>query len=243
MAFGDRGRTRGTLFGAPGVGVVQPGLRWSPRYGAGMGAGAGLPYRTYLPSVGGGAAWQPTYGDWGWQPGGSFGRALQGVGTALGQAGAGAYDLARTVAGRAGGGVEGPGWTTWGERFGNPAEGGAADVPGGGRSTTTGGRWANNAPAGVDQKWWDDFTEEHDGQNPLDYYGAQGEGLAEAMGDLEWSQGFERDHGRPPNDDEWRWWWFEKRGLNRPRQQAAPKEEEEPRPPLWIPPQVVWRQS
>ena len=138
---------------------------------------------------------------------------------------------------------EGPGWTTWGERFGNPAEGGAADVPGGGRSTTTGGRWANNAPAGVDQKWWDDFTEEHDGQNPLDYYGAQGEGLAEAMGDLEWSQGFERDHGRPPNDDEWRWWWFEKRGLNRPRQPAAPKEEEEPRPPLWIPPQVVWRQS
>lgn len=97
----------------------------------------------------------------------------------------------------------------------------------------------STAPPGVDEGWWVQFQVEHEGQDPEEYYGAQGEGLAEALGDLEWSQQFEADNGRPPTEDEWRWWWFHKRGMMTP-EEAATTTAEEPRPPLWIPPQVAW---
>lgn len=155
------------------------------------------------------------------------------------------WEVPEVQGGRGGGAIPRPGWTTWGEQFGQ--EDGRREGGGGGeRRTSGGGRWRNNAPAGVDQKWWDDFTEQHEGQNPLDYYGEQGEGLAEAMGDLEWSQNFQEMYGRPPSDDDWRLWWFQKRGLpnpDRPKRRQAQQqvEQTEERPPLWVPPMIVWR--
>lgn len=108
------------------------------------------------------------------------------------------------------------------------------------------------APPGINQKWWNDFTKEHEGQNPIEFYGATGEGLAEALADLEWSQGFAEMYGRPPTDDDWRAWWMKTRGGPTPEEIEAMREqrrkiaqeirdETRQRPPLWVPPQTIWR--
>ena len=117
------------------------------------------------------------------------------------------------------------------------------------------------APQGVDPGWYRRFQGEHEGQTPEQFYGAQGtgEGLAEALGDLEWSQGFAGMYGRPPTDDDWKAWWFQsrvgaspqdiaywqspagKRDLQRKRERASGGEGVGPRPPNWIPPPITWR--
>lgn len=111
---------------------------------------------------------------------------------------------------------------------------------------------AGPAPPGLSQQWWDAFAAEHEGQNPLEFYGAQGEGLSEALADLEWSQGFAEMYGRPPTDDDWRAHWMATRGGPTPEQIEFWREQrrkfkekvadaERERPPLYVPPQVIWR--
>ena len=109
------------------------------------------------------------------------------------------------------------------------------------------------------QPWYVEFQKQHQGQTPEEYYamtsaqaGNPTEGLGDALSDLEWSQAFARDHGRPPNEDEWRWWWFTTREGGTPEAKAAAQNqggggggggggEQKVNPPLWVPPQTWWR--
>ena len=143
----------------------------------------------------------------------------------------------------------------------------AITPPAGGGGGGGGGR-GMQAPPGVDPGWYAQFQREHGGQTPEQFYGQTGEGLAHAMADKEWSEGFARMYGRPPSEHDWRAHWFSTRvgyqpGENRmagmtPRQyerwQRARKErrrakkreqamggKEERRPPVWMPPAIVWR--
>ena len=72
------------------------------------------------------------------------------------------------------------------------------------------------APAAVQQlglgNWYQQFAQQHGGQTVEQYYGQQREGLAEALGDLEWSRGFQGSYGRPPSEDDWKAWYFQSRG-------------------------------
>lgn len=139
-----------------------------------------------------------------------------------------------------------------------------AGRPGGGGGAGGGGLAA--APPGVNPGWYAEFQRRHGGQTPEEFYGRTGEGLPEAMADLEWSQGFAQMYGRPPTEDDWKAHWFATRvgrqpgegtmGGMTPRQyerwQRARKERRrakkaekegtnEPRPPTWMPPQIIWR--
>jgi len=73
-----------------------------------------------------------------------------------------------------------------------------------------------NVPVGVQELglggWYERFTQQHGGQTPEQYYGQHREGLAEALGDLEWSRGFQGMYGRPPTEDDWKAWYFQSRG-------------------------------
>ena len=107
----------------------------------------------------------------------------------------------------------------------------------------------------VPENWWQEFQAKHEGETPLEYYGAQGYGdqsLGAALHDLEWSQGVMGDTGQPPTDAEWVQHWYHKQGmmthdeyeaykkkLSKDRKRA--KDEAVPqRPPTWQPPQVWW---
>lgn len=133
-----------------------------------------------------------------------------------------------------------------------PAGGGG----GGGR-----GRGLVAAPPGVNPGWYAQFQREHEGQTPEQFYGQTGEGLPEAMADEEWARGFAQMMGRAPSQYDWEEHWYSTRGYGRPREQSpreyaawqkarkerrrAKKAEKEgtdqPRPPVWMPPQVIWR--
>lgn len=138
---------------------------------------------------------------------------------------------------------------------GLPGQAGAgAPTRGGGAAAARAPR--NPAPPGINQAWWDQFTAEHAGENPDQFYGRTGEGLAEALADREWSEAFARDTGRPPSEDEWRAHWFmtrtgatqeqrdewrRAREMRRVlREQRSPGRRFEERPPVFVPPYVVW---
>ncbi len=121
-----------------------------------------------------------------------------------------------------------------------------------------GGAGFRSAPPGVNPGWYAQFQKEHGGQTPEEFYAQTGEGLPEAMADLEWSQGFAQMTGRAPSQYDWEEHWYATRGYGRPRQQspreyaawqkarkerrrAKKAEEAEPRPPTYMPPQIIWR--
>jgi hypothetical protein len=134
---------------------------------------------------------------------------------------------------------------------------------GGGGGGTGGGMVANmaaeNPPEGISGRWWNEFRAQHGGQNPSQAYGQHGEGLAEALYDKAWSEGFARAEGRPPTDEEWTAHYYATRGgprmseeqrqlrraLRRARGGYVPPTsttpEQEQRPPTFVPPYVVWR--
>lgn len=115
------------------------------------------------------------------------------------------------------------------------------------------------APQNWFDRWQQEFQGEHGGASPSDWYKKQGEGLAEALGDREWSQRFAREQGRPPNQTEWEDHWYISR-TGRPRPVFSPEQwkklrsmmkgrrrssgggaEEEQRPPNYVPPMTIWR--
>lgn len=136
--------------------------------------------------------------------------------------------------------------------------GGAPGGPGAGRGSATPPAPANPAPPGINQGWWDAFTREHGGENPQEFYERSGEGLQDALWDRDWSEQFARDTGRPPNDDEWRAHWFMTRTgatqeqrdewkrakeIRRALRRYGDREPSEPfqqRPPVYVPPYVIW---
>lgn len=75
---------------------------------------------------------------------------------------------------------------------------------------------AQQAPGAIQQlglgQWYQKFQQQHGGKTPEQFYGGNREGMAEALADREWSQGFERSYGRPPTDDDWKAWYFHSRG-------------------------------
>jgi len=139
------------------------------------------------------------------------------------------------------------------------AEPGAGAGEGGGQQPP-----ANPAPPGVNQQWWDAFTEEHGGSNPIDYYGeTEGAGATKAvqraLEDRAWSEGFAEMYGRPPTDDDWNARWYQRHGLPSGEQQRemqmrrvarevygrpagfARYIQQQQRPPVFIPPGTVWQ--
>ena len=208
--------------------------------GAGLGAGAiGTGWGLGVP------AWPPGPGLGGAQAAGAVGGGAVGGGPVIGSV---------QGPGSAGALSGGPG--NWAPP---PPTGAAAaappEPPGGGQAPS-----GSPAPPGISQQWWDAFAKEHGGQTPIDYYGGTGEGMAEALADLEWSKGFEQMYGRPPTDDDWRAWWFQTRAGGEPwgdeesrrrlsriaeRWEKALERWQElqnkQRAPLWIPPEVYWR--
>lgn len=131
-----------------------------------------------------------------------------------------------------------------------PAGGGGGGAGGGGGG---GGGYAQ-APAGVDPGWYGRFQQEHGGQTPEQFYAQTGEGLAHALADKEWSEGFARMYGRPPSEYDWRAHWFSTRAGGTPEsrqsarssysrwvEQQRDKEREEQKPPTYMPPAVIWR--
>lgn len=136
-----------------------------------------------------------------------------------------------------------------------PGGGGGIEAGGGGGGGGGGGR---AAPAGVNPEWYAEFQRRHDGQTPEEFYARTGEGLPEAMADAEWARGFAEMYGRAPTDDDWRAHWFatraggtpEEREQRRRRRQKERKQvkreqkmkkEEDQRPPLYVPPNIIWR--
>lgn len=107
----------------------------------------------------------------------------------------------------------------------------------------------------VPENWWQEFQAKHEGETPLEYYGAQGYGdqsLGAALHDLDWSQGVMAQTGAPPTEAEWVQHWYHKQGMmthneyeaykkklakdrKRAKDEAMPQ-----RPPTWQPPQVWW---
>lgn len=93
--------------------------------------------------------------------------------------------------------------------------------------------------------WWQEFTQAHGGQTPVQYYGQAGQnelggagyspegtaGLGQALEDLQWSQQFAAAAGRPPNDREWRDHWYAIRGLNNPEGQEKKTTQRASKPP------------
>lgn len=129
---------------------------------------------------------------------------------------------------------------------------------GGGGRGSGGGLYS--APPGVNPGWYAQFQREHGGQTPEEFYGQTGEGLPEALADREWAEGFAQMTGEPPSQYDWEEHWYSTRGYGRPREQSpreyaawqkARKErrrarmkekgEQEPRPPTYMPPPIIWR--
>jgi len=94
-----------------------------------------------------------------------------------------------------------PGWMPTLPTAPGAGGGGAGGAGGAG----AGGPGGPGGPPGFGE-WWGQFTREHGGKDPEEFYagvGRYGEGLEEALADREWSQGFERMYNRPPSDDDW----------------------------------------
>lgn len=87
----------------------------------------------------------------------------------------------------------------------------AATPPPAGGAGTTGKAGASAGPPGVSQ-WYQEFTKEHGGKTPEQFYGSEQYGLAQALADREWSQGFAQMYGRSPSDDDWNAWYYQKTG-------------------------------
>lgn len=132
-----------------------------------------------------------------------------------------------------------------------------------------GGGGTRAAPPGVNPGWYAEFQRRHGGQTPEEFYGQTGEGLPEAMADEEWGRGFAEMYGRAPTDDDWRAHWFATRVGYQPRGQMTPrqydrwlkerkarrrarqearrnegkirKEGDDQRPPVYMPPPIIWR--
>lgn len=111
------------------------------------------------------------------------------------------------------------------------------------------------APAGIDPVWYQQFQQEHGGMTPEQYYSQTGEHIGHALEDQEWAENFYRDNGRPPNEYEWRHHWFitrvgytpeeaeewRIRHLIREETGGGGGGDEEQRPPLYEPPNIIWR--
>lgn len=109
----------------------------------------------------------------------------------------------------------------------------AAPPTGGGGGRT----W--KAPPGL-EGWYQAFMGEHGGQTPEEFYERTGEGLAEALADREWSQGFAQMYGRPPNDYDWaNHWYATRRGYRRGGGGGGGGGG--PRPPTYMPQRITWR--
>lgn len=57
--------------------------------------------------------------------------------------------------------------------------------------------------------WYNQFTSEHGGTDPISFYGggiwrSEEDALDQALWDAEWGNQFARTYGRPPTDDEWK---------------------------------------
>jgi hypothetical protein len=110
----------------------------------------------------------------------------------------------------------------------------AAQAAAAGTGTTSAGGGGGGAAvprlpyASGSAEWYKQFTAEHGGMTPEDYYGQPGQnhtggqgygpasGLQQALSDLEWSQGFQRMMGRPPNEYDWKNWWYASHGERNP---------------------------
>lgn len=58
-------------------------------------------------------------------------------------------------------------------------------------------------------QWYDAFTNEHGGVDPVDFYGggvwrSEEDALKQALWDKEWGDQFARTYGRAPTEDEWK---------------------------------------
>jgi hypothetical protein len=143
----------------------------------------------------------------------------------------------------------------------------APQAGGAGGAGGTGGGY--KAPPGVDRAWYEEFKKQHGGQAPEQSYGRHGEGLAEALADREWSQGFQQMAGHAPSQYDWENWYYQSRYGGRPGPPKGTREYkamraaerykrerkrkkarraarqaaggEDNRPPLWVPPQLTWR--
>lgn len=87
------------------------------------------------------------------------------------------------------------------------------------RAGTTRAATYQQAPPGIERGWYQAFQQEHEGQTPEEYYGGE-YGLAEALADREWSQGFQKMYGRAPSDYDWAAWYYQKTGTG-PRPSRA----------------------
>lgn len=61
--------------------------------------------------------------------------------------------------------------------------------------------YSSGAPAGIDEKWWEDFKREHNGEDPESYYKGD---LDAALRDRAWGDQFYRTYGRPPSIYDWK---------------------------------------
>lgn len=86
--------------------------------------------------------------------------------------------------------------------------------PGTGGGGTGGGGTSRGwqVPPGVDAGWYGQFQKQHGGETPEEFYGRNREGLAEALADREWSEGFVQMYGRAPSEEDWNAWYFHSRG-------------------------------
>jgi hypothetical protein len=87
-----------------------------------------------------------------------------------------------------------------------PTAGGAGGQAGGGY----------RPPPGIDPAWYREFQQQHGGKAPEQFYGGHGEGLAEALADREWSQGFQQMTGHAPSQYDWENWYYQSRYGGRP---------------------------
>jgi len=143
-----------------------------------------------------------------------------------------------------GGGALPPGYPDQGTQQAQGGQGQQGQAQGGG------GNWFD--------RWQSEFSKEHGGASANDWYKAQGEGLAEALGDREWSVRFAQEQGRSPTQTEWEdhWYitrtgrprptfspeqWKALRGMMKRRRSSGGGAEEEKRPPNYVPPMTIWR--
>lgn len=144
-----------------------------------------------------------------------------------------------------------------GREYVPPGQAGAVGAPPAGGGGGGGGGRGAAAPSGVNPQWYQEFQRQHGGQTPEQFYAQTGEGLAHALADKDWSEGFAQMYGRPPTDDDWRAHWFSTRVGYQPgeggrgsaawlkarkeRRRAKKAGEQEQRPPTYMPPPIIWR--
>lgn len=73
------------------------------------------------------------------------------------------------------------------------------------------------APTGVDAAWWEAFQGQHEGVDPITYYGGgrwqtPQAALGEAMSDRAWGEKWAEHTGKPPTEQQWQQHWMETRG-------------------------------